>query len=147
MPVKPIPDEYRAVTPYLVVQGAADLIAFIRDVFGAEERMRFPGPGGTIGHAELVLRDSTIMVSDAGSMNPAMPGMLMVYVENVDETYRKALAAGATSRMAPEDRFYGDRAADVEDRFGNRWSLATHVEDVSPEEMQRRMQTAMPGAQ
>ncbi|MCC6382687.1 MAG: VOC family protein [Dehalococcoidia bacterium] len=147
MPVKPIPDEYRAVTPYLVVEGAADLIRFVKDVFGAEERMRVPGPGGTVGHCELVLRDSTIMLSDAGPMNPAMPAMLMVYVENVDETYRKALAAGASSRMAPEDRFYGDRAADVADRFGNRWSLATHVEDVSPEEMQRRLQAAMPGAQ
>ena len=143
--VDKIPAGYHSVNPYLIVSGASQLIDFMSQVFGAEERFRMPGPGGTIGHAELGIGDSTVMLSDGGPMNPPTTGaMLMVYVDNVDETYRKALAAGATSREAPNDKFYGDRGCSVTDPLGLRWEIATHIEDVSPEEMERRMAAAMP---
>jgi uncharacterized glyoxalase superfamily protein PhnB len=140
MAVKHIPDGYHAVTPYLVVEGADRLIEFMKDVFGATERMRMPGPNGVVGHAEMEIGDSVVMLADSASAdnNIVMPAMINLYVEDCDGAYKKALAAGATSDREPSDQFYGDRNAGVVDPFGNRWFIATHVEDVSPEEMQRR---------
>ena len=140
MTVQPIPEGYPRVTPYLVVEGAADCLAFIRDVFGAEERFRMDAPGGKLGHAETAIGDSIVMVADAGGENPPQTAMLHVYVEDCDATFQKALDAGATALREPADQFYGDRSAQVRDRFGNQWSIATHVEDVSEEEMAARAQ-------
>ena len=139
MPVKPIPDEYHNVTPSLIVNGAGKLIDFMTQAFGAQERMRFPMPDGSVGHAELTIGDSVVMLSDATQEFPAAQSFIHLYAENVDDVYRKALAAGATSLREPRDEFYGDRSAVVADQFGNRWSIATHIEDVSEDEMQRRM--------
>jgi PhnB protein len=143
--VNPIPDGYPRVSPYLSVAGAADAIEFYRDVFGATERMRMPGPGGRIGHAELELGDSVIMLSDEnpdmGAKSPATlggsPVTMTVYVEDVDEVFRKALDKGATSIEPVATRFYGDRAGQFEDPFGHRWSVMSHVEDVPADEMAR----------
>ncbi len=137
MAVKPIPDGYHAITPYLVVEGAAKVIEFASKAFGAQEIFRFPGPNGTIGHAEMKIGDSVIMIADAGRY-PPRPANLVLYVPNVDEVYRKAIAAGATSEREPADQFYGDRSAGVIDTGGNHWWMATHVEDVSPDELERR---------
>ncbi len=146
--VKPIPDGYPQVTPYLCIDGASAAIDFYREVFAASERMRMPAPDGKVGHAELEVGDSIIMLADEspdmGAKSPktvgGSPVSIMVYVEDVDATFAAALAAGATETQPLEDKFYGDRSGDIEDPFGHRWSLATHVEDVSPEEMQRRME-------
>jgi PhnB protein len=144
--VKPIPEGYPQVTPYLVVEGAEAAIAFYGTVFGATERMRLPGPDGTIGHAELRLGDSLLMVADEapqlGIRGPraigGTPVTISVYVEDVDGVVERAVQAGATVLRPVEDQFYGDRSGQFEDPFGHRWSVATHVEDVSPEEMGRR---------
>lgn len=136
--VQPIPDGYPTVTPYLVVEGATRVLDFLAAAFDAKERTRMEGPNGTIGHAEVTIGDSLIMVGDAGSEFPARPGTLHLYVEDCDATYERALAAGATSERPPEDQFYGDRMAGVNDSAGNQWWIATHVEDVSPDEMARR---------
>jgi PhnB protein len=144
--VKPVPAGYPRLTPYLCVDGASDAIEFYRHVFGATERMRLPGEGGKIGHAELQLEDSVIMLADEhqelGILGPksigGTPVTLSLYVEDVDATFRRAIAAGATVRREPENQFYGDRAGQFEDPFGHRWSVATHVEDVPPQEMERR---------
>jgi PhnB protein len=142
MAVKPIPDGYHNVTPYLLVDDADGLIEFIRNVFGAEETMRMPGPGDKVGHAELRIGDSIVMLADASTSETGTPmtAMLMVYVDDCDKTYQHAIEAGATSIREPEDQFYGDRGGGVRDRFGNQWWIHTHVEDVSPEEMARRME-------
>jgi PhnB protein len=140
MTVQPIPEGSQRVTPYLVVGGAAECLAFIRDVFGAEERFRMDIPGGKVGHAETAIGDSVVMVADAGGEHPPQPAMLHVYVEDCDTTFQRAIAAGATALREPADQFYGDRSAQVRDRFGNQWSLATHIEDVSEEEMAARAQ-------
>lgn len=139
MAVKPIPEGYRTVTPYLVVDGADRLIAFLKDAFGAEERFRMPTPDGKIGHAEVRIGDSVVMMGDAsaGEMDP-MPAMIHLYVEDVDASYRSALDAGASTVREVADQFYGDRSGGVKDPVGNVWWLATHVEDVSPEEVARR---------
>jgi PhnB protein len=144
MAVKPIPDGYHSVTPMIVAEGAGKLIDFMKQAFDAEERLRMPMPGGSVAHAELTIGDSVVMVSDATPQWPAVGCSVHLYVEDVDAVYKRALEAGATSRMAPEDRFYGDRAAAVEDPSGNLWSLATHIEDVAEDEMVRRMATMMP---
>jgi PhnB protein len=144
--VKPIPEGYPQVTPYLVVDGAGAAIEFYGKVFGATERMRLPGPDGTIGHAELQLGDSLIMVADEapqfGLRGPraigGTPVTISVYVEDVDGVVERAVQAGATVLRPVEDQFYGDRSGQFEDPFGHRWSVATHVEDISPEEMGRR---------
>ena len=136
--VQAIPEGYRSVTPYLIVEGAERLLDFVRQAFGAQERMRMPGPNGTIGHAEVTIGDSVVMLADAGGENPARPGTIHVYVENCDATYANAMAAGATSAREPRTEFYGDRMAGVDDPVGNRWWIATHVEDVSAEELERR---------
>lgn len=143
MAVKPRPDGYHAVTPYLIVNGAAQVIDFVKQTFDAEEIYRLPGPEGRIGHAEVRIGDSMVMISDACAEYPAMPAMLYVYVNDVDATYQRALAAGAKSVKEPADQFYGDRNAGVTDSAGNYWGIAKHVEDVAPEEMERRMAAAM----
>lgn len=143
MAVNPIPPEYGTVTPYLVVNGASALIDFAKQAFGAEEIARMPGPGGTIGHAEIRLGDRVIMLADAGPENPAQSANLVLYVNDCDSTYRKALGAGGVKEMEPEDQFYGDRRAGVA-AFGVSWWIHTHIEDVSPEEMQKRMAAMMP---
>lgn len=141
MAVKPIPEGYHSVTPYLVVEGAADLIDFIKSVFGGHERFRMPGAHGGVGHAEVQIGDSVIMLADSSEAesNVEFPAMIHLYVDDCDAVYRAALSAGATSEREPANQFYGDRNAGVRDRFGNLWFIATHVEDVPPEEMERRM--------
>jgi PhnB protein len=143
MAVKPIPEQYHSVQPYLLVKDPEGLMGFIKATFGAEEVLRMPQPDGKIGHAEMRIGDSIVMLADAstaeGSGEP-MPATLMTYVEDTDATYRRALDAGATSLREPEDQFYGDRSAGVEDPYGNRWWIHTHIEDVSNEEAARRAQ-------
>lgn len=140
--VKAIPDGYQAVIPYLVVDGAAKLIAFLEQTFHAKELMRMAGPDGKIGHTEVRIGDCVVMLSDAKDPWKPMPAMIMVYTEDVDAAYQRALQAGATSVREPQDQFYGDRSAGVTDVCGNQWWIATHVEDVSEEEMTRRHKAA-----
>jgi PhnB protein len=140
MSVKYKPDGLRTVTPYLVVRDVAGLIQFLEQAFDAEEGERAELPDGRIMHAQVTIGDSVVMMGEASENNPPMPAMLHLYVEDADATYRHALAAGATSLREPQNEFYGDRSASVADAFGNQWWLATHMEDVSPEEMQRRME-------
>lgn len=144
--VKPIPDEYPRVTPYLHVKGAADAIEFYKTVFSAGERGRMDGPNGTIGHAELEIGDSMIMLSDeAPEMNAYAPGhfggtpvSLHVYVEDPDAVFAAALAAGAKTLSEVTDQFYGDRTGTFEDPWGHKWHVSSHIEDVPPEEMEKR---------
>lgn len=139
MPVQPIPTGYHTVTPYLIVTGAAKTIDFAQKAFGAElahEPMKTPQ--GTIMHAELKIGDSRIMISDANDQHPPMPAMLHLYVPNVDAVYQKALKAGGTSTLEPTDMFYGDRGASVKDPAGIAWYIATHTEDIAPQEMKKR---------
>jgi PhnB protein len=138
MAVKPIPDGYHSVTPYLIVQGAPALIDFLKQVFDAVEKERFLRPDGAIQHAEVRIGDSHIMLAEASAVFPAMPCTLYVYVPDTDASYKRALEAGATSVMAPMDQFYGDRSGGVKDASGNYWWIATHKEDVPKEEMMRR---------
>ena len=143
MAVKYIPEGYHTATPYLVVPGVAKLIDFLKQAFGAEERGRFAQPDGRIMHAEVKIGDSIIMMGEpTGDIKP-MPAMIHLYVPDADATYRSALAAGAKSVREPADQFYGDRSAGVQDASGNQWWMATHKEEVSPEEMGRRAQAAM----
>jgi len=145
----PIPTTHRRVTPCLVVQGAAKALDFYAEVFGATERMRFPGPGGTVAHAEIEIGDSVIMVEDedpqrgttappAGGL-PGSPVFQFIYVTDVDATAARAVELGATLQRPPQDQFYGDRDGHVIDPFGHGWVIASHVEDVSEEEMGRRL--------
>jgi PhnB protein len=151
--VKPIPDGYPRVTPYLIVDGADAAIGFYSKVLGAKERMRMGSPDGRIGHAELQLGDSMIMLADEhpefGNVGPrtvgGTPVMIAVYVEDVDSVFERALAEGAKEVRAVDNQFYGDRTGQFEDPFGHRWSVATHVEDVPPEEMEERAAAAMAG--
>lgn len=141
--VKFKPDGYHAVTPYLTVIGAGEVVEFAKKVFDgvvAECTMR---PDGTVGHAEIKIDDSVVMVGESGGEFKPMPAMLYVYVEDVDATYKRALDAGATPVMEPKDQFYGDRSGGVTDAAGNQWWFATHVEDISPEEMERRASAHM----
>jgi PhnB protein len=142
MAVKPIPEGYRSVTPYLIVNGAAKVLDFVKQTFDANEIFRMPGPNNTIGHAEFKIGDSILMISDGGEMYPPMPCSLYVYVNDVDETYKRALKAGATSVKEPADQFYGDRSASVKDSCGNLWGIGTHIEDVPPDELERRAKAA-----
>ncbi|TAK50654.1 MAG: VOC family protein [Bacteroidetes bacterium] len=139
MPVNHQPDEYNTVTPYLIVPGVATIIDFLKQAFDAVELERMEMPDGSIAHAEVRIGDSVIMFGEPRGDFKPMPTMLYIYVPDTDETYRRALNAGAKSVMEPADQFYGDRNAGVQDLSGNMWWIATHVEDVSPEEMQRRM--------
>jgi PhnB protein len=146
MPVKPVPDGYHTVTPVLVVEGAAGLIEFMQKVFDGKERMRMPMPDGRIGHAEIEIGDSVVMTADAQPQYPAASGLLHLFVEDCDTYYKRALEAGATSEMELADQFYGDRTGVVRDPWGNRWSISTHIEDVSEDEMMKRMQAMFSGA-
>jgi PhnB protein len=152
--VKPIPDGYPRVSPYLCVDGASAAIDFYCSVLGARERMRMPGPDGRVFHAELELGDSMIMLGD---QNPDIdvrgpraiggtPMMMHAYVEDVDSVFERAVSAGAKALRPVEDQFYGDRSGRFEDPFGHRWDVATHVEDVPPEEMEKRAAAAMAAA-
>lgn len=151
--VKAIPDGYPKVIPSLAIDGAAAAIDFYCAVFEATVRIRMEGPGDKIGHAELQLGDSVIMLADEfpemDHRGPravgGTPVTLSIYVEDVDAVFAKALAEGARELRPVEDQFYGDRVGQLEDPFGHRWSVATHVEDISEEEMMRRAQEAMPG--
>jgi len=147
MPVKPIPEGYRSLNPYLIVADAARAIAFYTEVFAARLRMRLDGPNGKVGHAELEIGDSLAMLADEhtamGALAPpsvgGTPVGLHLYVDDVDAVAAKAIASGAKLLRPVRNEFYGDRAATIEDPFGHRWHLATHIEDVSNEEIARRM--------
>jgi PhnB protein len=142
--VKPIPEGYHTVTPYILVQGADKLIDFIKKAFDAKETERYSMPDGSIGHAEVRIGDSVLMVSDAqGEEYKPMAAGIHLYVEDCDVTYKHALEAGATSVSEPQDQFYGDRSSGVNDQFGNKWWIATHKEDLSKEEIAKRMDDAM----
>jgi PhnB protein len=143
MPVKPKPDQYHSVTPYLVVEGAARLLDFAKAAFGAQETERLAAPEGRIGHAELRIGDSVVMLADAHGGREPMPCMLHVYVDDADATFKRAVAAGAASVQPPADQFYGDRGGLVRDPCGNLWWISTHIEDVPPDELQRRAEQAM----
>jgi len=138
MPVDFKPKEYHTVTPYLTVDGAARLIAFMTDVLGGTELMRLDGPNGKVGHAEVRVGDSVVMLADAPTPDDVMPAMLHLYVEDADALYQRAIDHGATSLREPATEFYGDRMAGVQDALGNKWYFATHVEDIAPDEMARR---------
>jgi PhnB protein len=148
-----IPSGYPRVSPYLHVDGASEAIEFYGNVLGATERMRMPAPGGKIGHAELEIGDSVIMLADEfpdmGVRGPksigGTPVTINVYVEDVDGVFERALGAGATSVRQVENQFYGDRSGQFEDPFGHLWSVATHVEDVAPDEMEKRAAAMMSG--
>ena len=148
--VKPIPEGYHTATPYLIVKDAARAIEFYKKAFGATELMRMPGPGGKIGHAEIKIGDSPIMLADEvpgmGFRSPeslgGSPISILLYVEDVDVVFSEALAAGAKVQRPVADQFYGDRTGGVTDPFGHVWYIATHKEDVSPEEMTKRAAAA-----
>lgn len=151
-PVKAIPDGYHVITPYLVCDGAADAIAFYKKVFGASELYPpMPAPGGRVGHAELRIGDSVVMLADEspdmGFRGPrahgGTPVSLLLYVKDADATFRAAVDAGAKSMRDVKNQFYGDRSGTIEDPFGHVWTIATHVEDVAPDEMERRMKAEL----
>jgi len=147
MTVKPIPDGYHTVTPYITVDGAAKALEYYAKAFGAEERMRHGGPGGKIMHAEMKIGDSAIMLSDEfpemGAKSPkslgGTPFGLCLYVGDADAVFNRAVAAGGKVDRPVQNQFYGDRSGTLIDPFGHKWTISTHVEDVSPEELQRRM--------
>jgi PhnB protein len=151
MGVKPIPEGYSTVTPYLIVKGAAKALDYYKMAFDAQEIMRMPGPDGRIAHAEIQIGTSRIMLADEspemGHKSPLTLGGsgtgLMIYVTDVDDTFQRAVSAGGTSVQAVKNQFYGDRSGTVSDPFGHQWTIATHIEDVSPQEMKRRMDEAM----
>jgi len=146
--VKPIPDGFHTVTPYLIVKGGARAIEFYKRAFGAKERGRWPGPDGqTLSHAEIAIGDSIIMLADefppCGSKSPetlnGTPVSLIIYVKDVDQAFQRAIDAGGTVLRPLEDKFYGERAGCLTDPFGHQWTLMTHIEDVPPDEMKKRM--------
>ncbi len=137
MAVKPIPEGYHTVTPYLIVKGAARLIDFMKQAFRAEETFRMDHDGMVM-HATAKIGDSIVMISDAMGEQGPMPTMLFLYVDDIDAVHRRAVQAGAASVQEPANQFWGDRAGAVKDAFGNIWWIATHVEDVSKEELERR---------
>ena len=140
---KPIPDGYATITPSLIVEDAAGYLDFLATAFGAVERMRMTMPDGEIGHAEVEIGDSVVMVSDATPPDfPATASQIHLYVEDVDSTYVVAVKAGATAVADPEDQPYGDRIARILDPSGNRWSIATHVEDIDMGEFAQQMAEA-----
>ena len=145
----PIPTRYRRITPALVVSDGHKALDFYRDVFGATERMRFPGPNGTVAHAEIEIGDSVVIVEDAspsmGTQAPPLEGLagspifLFIYVADVDATIKRAVELGATLKRPALDQFYGDRDGFIIDPFGHGWTIATHIQDVPPAELMRRM--------
>ena len=146
MAVNPIPEGYHSVTPYLVIDGAEEAIRFYTEAFGATEILRLP-MGGKIGHAEIRIGDSVVMLADEwpdyGKLGPKSRGGatsgLMIYLEDVDVAFERAVAAGGTVERPVEDQFYGDRSGTITDPFGHSWTLSTHVEDIAEDELQRRM--------
>jgi PhnB protein len=154
MATKPVPDGYRTATPYLIVKGAAEAIEFYKRAFGATEMLRMADPQGRVGHAEIKIGDSVIMLADEhpamGYRSPRSLGgssvSILLYLEDVDAVYERALKAGARSQRPVADQFYGDRSGTLEDPFGHLWTVATHVEDVPPEELERRARAAMKSA-
>ena len=153
--MKPIPDGYHSVTPYLIIQGAARALEFYQKAFGATELMRIPGPGGKVMHAEIQIGDSRVMLADEcpemGCRGPQTLGgaavSLMLYVADVDTFASRAVAAGAKVQRPVMDQFYGDRSGTFEDPFGHVWTLATHKEDVAPAELEKRMAALFKGGQ
>lgn len=151
--VQAIPTGYAGVTAYLIIRDAARALEFYKKAFGAKELMRFPAPGGKIGHAEIKIGEGVVMLADEspemGHKSPQTLGgtaiTLMFYVADVDAQFAKAVAAGGTVKQPVKDQFYGDRSGTITDPFGHIWTIATHKEDLSPEEMQRRM-VAMPAS-
>lgn len=151
MAVKPIPEGFHTLTPYLTIENAADAIDYYKQAFGAEEKFRMDAPGGKIGHAELQIGDSLIMIHDpfpqSTTKSPnelgATTGSIFMYVEDVDAIVKQAVDAGATVTMEVADQFWGDRFGAITDPFGHVWSIATHIEDVPPEEMAERAKAAM----
>ncbi len=139
------PQGFHAITPYLIVEGANRLIAFLKEAFGAEEIIVMPSDDGGVMHAGLRVGDSVVELSDAGGQWRPMPAALHFYVPDVDTVYERALAAGAQSISAPQDMFYGERAASVEDPAGNHWHIATLIEELSDEEIHRRAEAAKTG--
>ena len=139
------PEGYFDVTPYIVVDGADKLIDFMTQAFGAKERMRMPGPGGKVGHAEMEIGDSVIMLADSATAenNRTATAMINLYVKDSDATFKEAVAAGATVDQDLETKFYGDRGGSVTDSWGNLWFISTQVEDVPPEEMEQRAKDFM----
>lgn len=143
MAVKYQPDTFHTVTPFLVVKDAAGVMEFAKKVFDAVEIDRMSMPDGTVAHGEIKIGDSVIMLGEAGGPYLPMPSMLYVYVKDADAVYKKAIEAGAESVTEPKDQFYGDRSGGVRDKSGNQWWMATHIEDVSPEELKKRSEEAM----
>lgn len=149
--VKPVPEGYHSITPYLMVRGASGAIEFYKNVFGAEELSRMDAPGGMVGHAELKIGDSRIMLSDEfpemGGKSPestsGSPVMLHFYTEDVDRIIEKAINAGASLKRPVEDQFYGDRAGSITDPYGHEWYIATHIEDIPDDEVRRRAREIM----
>ncbi|HEV3182333.1 MAG TPA: VOC family protein [Steroidobacteraceae bacterium] len=154
MAIKAIPDGYRTATPYLIVKGAAEAIEFYKRAFGATEMLRMADPQGRVGHAEIKIGDSVIMLADEhpnmGYRSPRALGgssvSILLYLEDVDAVFARAVKAGAKALRPVTNQFYGDRSGTLEDPFGHVWTIATHVEDVAPEEMKRRAEAAMKSA-
>ncbi|HWX68323.1 MAG TPA: VOC family protein [Steroidobacteraceae bacterium] len=154
MATKPIPEGYRTATPYLIVKGAADAIEFYKRAFGATEMLRMADPQGRVGHAEIKIGDSVIMLADEhpamGYRGPRALGgssvSILLYLEDVDSVFERAVKAGAKALRPVANQFYGDRSGTLEDPFGHVWTIATHVEDVPPAELQRRAEAAMKSA-
>jgi len=154
MATRTTPDGYHSVTPYLIVKGAADAIDFYKRSFGATELLRMTRPDGKVGHADIRIGDSNIMLADEhpemGYRSPQSLGgagvSLMVYVDRVDEVFKRAVAGGAKELQSVKDQFYGDRSGTLQDPFGHTWTIATHIEDIPPEEMRRRAEKFMQGA-
>jgi PhnB protein len=151
MAAKPIPEGYHTLTPYLTVDDASEAIEYYKEAFGAKERVRMDAPDGKIGHAELEIGDALVMLSDPFPQSSTKPpkelggtsASVFMYVENVDAVVKKAVGAGASVTMEVADQFWGDRFGTITDPFGHVWAIATHVEDVPPEEMAERAKTAM----
>jgi PhnB protein len=151
---KPIPEGYHSVTPYLIIKGAAEAIEYYKKSFGATELFRMPTPDGKIGHAELKIGDSPIMLADEhpdlGHVGPqtlgGTPVGILIYVDDVDTIYKRAISGGGQEVKPLQDQFYGDRSGTLKDPFGHMWTIATHVEDVAPEEMEKRMAAAHGGS-
>jgi PhnB protein len=147
MPVSPVPPGYHSVTPYLIIDGAARALAWYTEAFGARELMRLSAPGGRIGHAEIEIGDSRLMLADEAPAHDAKapgafggsPVSLHLYLPDVDATMARAVTAGATLKAQPEDKFYGDRQGALRDPFGHTWFISTHIEDVTAEEIERRL--------
>jgi PhnB protein len=151
MAVKPVPEGYHTVTPYLTVENAADAIEFYKRAFGATEKVRMNAPDGSVGHAEIQIGDSRVMLSDPFPQSSVRPptevgkttASVFLYVDDVDALFKQAVGAGATVEMELENMFWGDRFGTVVDPFGHVWSIASHVEDVTPEEIEERGKAAM----